>query len=546
MPLQYQLIYFVTAFLNATIAFGVFFRRKRTPLVQAFAGFILSITGWVVSLYFFYVIVDPVNVILVGRANFAVAMMMAYFAFLFCALFPERVIKIPRSAHIAIASLTAVLTVLTAATDLVDQVEIVKGVSRVTEYGPLYGLYVIFFCTLCVGSIILLIYKYRKLKGIARRQILIFGAGWGVGFVWGTVTNIVIPALTGWYDIQHFGPLAALFLVAVTAYAVARHELLNVQLLAVEVFIVFLHLLFVINIALSPSLPHQILGAISLVLVMVLSTALLRNVRQEIQRRKELDELSLKLADANEHLKEMDQLKSEFISIASHQLRTPISVIKGYISLILEGAYGKVDGPLKDKLVNMNLMNERLVQMINNMLNVSRIEKNKIEYICGIAELQPIMEQTVFEMSFKAKQKGLSLAFDAAGSDGLTAYVDSEKLQEVLTNLVDNAIKYSRSGTITLRAKKMPKGKGVMIAVQDQGIGMDKATAAGVFQKFYRSDDPAVKRESGSGLGLYIVAIFIRSMGGDVWIEQTAPGKGTTVALTLPVDPKGVCLRPKS
>ncbi|MEY4744269.1 MAG: hypothetical protein RL272_214, partial [Candidatus Parcubacteria bacterium] len=328
---------------------------------------------------------------------------------------------------------------------------------------------------------------------------------------------------------------------AVTAYAVARHELLNIELIGVETFIVLLLVLFVVNIALSPSPTYTVINALSLGLVMFLSYALYGAVRREVDRGRDLRRLSLQLKEANEHLKEADKLKSEFISIASHQLRTPITVIKGYLSLMLEGAYGPVGDAIREKIESMNAMNERLVQMVNNMLNVTRIERNRIEYSCVEIDVAPLVREVVEEMSLKAKEKGLALDVDIPDGEAMMAFVDSDKLQEVVTNLVDNAIKYTPEGSVGVSVRHLRKKKEIMVTVKDTGLGMDKDTAAHVFQKFFRSKDPAVVREAGTGLGLYICAMFIRGMNGTVWVDKTAPGKGTTIAFRIPTTADGRC-----
>ncbi|HSD12406.1 MAG TPA: histidine kinase N-terminal 7TM domain-containing protein, partial [Patescibacteria group bacterium] len=258
MPLSYQLIYFITAFLNLTIALGIYLRRPREQLVKAFAIFITSITAWIITLYFFYSISTQVEVIVVGRINFVFAELIAYFSFLFVYLFPEKTWRMPAWLSAALGIGTTLLCAVTFATDLVDQVEVIKGVSRITDYGPLYFLFVVEFISFSVASIALLIGKYRRFKGAARRQILLFALGWGGTLLMGITTNIVLPGLTGNYDVQNLGPISTLFLVVATAYAVARHELLNIKVLATEVFLVALLLLFVINSALSTSLSNQI------------------------------------------------------------------------------------------------------------------------------------------------------------------------------------------------------------------------------------------------------------------------------------------------
>ena len=230
----------------------------------------------------------------------------------------------------------------------------------------------------------------------------------------------------------------------------------------------------------------------------------------------------------------MDQIKNDFISIASHQLSTPISVIKGYISLMLEGAYGKVEGPLREKIENMNTMNERLVQMINNMLNVSRIEKNEIDFECTQFDAAEVVRQTIGEMALTVEQKKLKLEFVSPPAKPVSAYADPERRREVLGNLIDNAVKYSEHGSIEVRLKTRVKEGRVRITVKDEGLGIAPEDQKHIFEKFFRAREPAVAHQAGTGLGLYICARFLRGMGGDIWIERSEAGKGTTFAVELP------------
>jgi len=251
------------------------------------------------------------------------------------------------------------------------------------------------------------------------------------------------------------------------------------------------------------------------------------------------------LAEANSHLKEMDQLKSEFISIASHQLRTPISVVKGYLSLMLDGSFGTLSDTMKEKAVQMFDMNERLVLMVNNMLNVTRIEKHKLEYTFETTDVSRVIVEAVDEMQSKAKKKNLALTFANAELEPLIAFVDKEKLHETITNLIDNAIKYSTAGEIVVRAELFRKGAEVIISIKDTGVGISKDEAARLFAKFFRASGSKVSHAQGTGLGLYVCKMFIEGMGGKIWVDRSELGKGTTFAFLLPTEPNQKCIEPK-
>lgn len=530
MPLAYQLIYFLTPSLLATLAALIFFQRPGERLVQAFAAFILSITGWIVTLYLFYTFTDSVAVLFVGRWNFVFGELIGYFAFLFAYLFPTKSIALPRQYFVAVALVTLLLVSITAATDLVDANEIVKGVERITEFGAFYILFPIYFLWLFIAGIVLLILKYRKSDQKRRKQILIFASGWGFSAVFATVTNILLAPLTGNYELQNLGPVGTLALAGATGYAVARLQLMDIKAIATEFFVAFLLLLFVANIATAPSLASEVIGSISLFVGALLGLALIRSVRAEVRRREEVQTLATKLAEANEHLKEIDAAKSDFISIASHQLRTPVSVIKGYLSLLMEGIYGKVPEKAKPKIESMFVMNERLVQLINNLLNISRIEKKKIEFIFAPTDVPTLARNTVGEMAMRAKEKGIEIRY--RGRAVPPARADEAKLKEVITNLIDNAIKYSRKGAVTVSVDRDADG-GTLLRVEDNGIGLTSEQITKLFQKYYRVESPETATTAGTGLGLYVCSAFVRGMGGSIYVERSEPGKGSVFAVKL-------------
>jgi signal transduction histidine kinase len=284
--------------------------------------------------------------------------------------------------------------------------------------------------------------------------------------------------------------------------------------------------------AIAPTIEFRVVSIVSLAFMMALGVYLISSVRKEIAAKEQLTRLNEELAIANTQLQEMDQIKNEFIVMASHQLRTPISVVKGYLSLMMEGAYGAVPPTFKEKLTQMFSLNERLVQMIDNMLNVARIEKRKIEFSIERVDILPIVRGVADDMRVKVGQKRLTIGVTMPETP-VMAYLDEEKFEEVLTNLVDNAIKYTDAGEISLVIRDDDGSGFVTATVRDSGIGMSPEEAGRVFTKFFRAKE-AVIREPGTGLGLYICAKFMNGMNGSVKVVETETGRGTTFEVRLP------------
>jgi len=537
MELEYRLVYFATAYLNAAMGLSMFFHRTRTAVVQAYLVFVVAITGWIVTLFLFYSLTDASHVLLYGRLNFVFSQLIMFFMFVFIYLFPRKVVILPKRIWAAVVVWTVIVIYLSGVTDFVDRNEIIQGTNRITEFGPLFWMHFVHIIFFFLASLAILAHKLSILRGKEALQVRSLAIGWGISALLAIITNLVLPFLVGNYDFQHLGPAATLFLVIATAYAIARHEMLDVKMVATEQFTICILFISYINIAIASSAFQIIMAIMALAVGLIIAVALIDSVRKAHKRSLELVRLSESLATANKKLEKRDEMRNEFISIASHQLRTPVSVMKGYLSLMLDGNYGRVPKKIQEKIRQMYEMNERLVLLINNMLNMTRIEKNKIEFGFKELKIDQVATAVVEEMSYKAEMKGLELRLKRYAGKMPTVYSDEEKIREILVNLIDNAVKYTQEGFIEVSFDVDHPGRRVIVFVRDTGLGLTQKDAAGMFRKFHRVNNPNVPKENGSGLGLFIAARFLDGMGGKIWIEKTEPDGGSIFAFNVPFTP---------
>ena len=246
----------------------------------------------------------------------------------------------------------------------------------------------------------------------------------------------------------------------------------------------------------------------------------------------EVKKATRRLRSANKKLKVLDQMKDEFVSIASHELRTPMTAIKGYLWLVLNKDR-KIPAKTKKHLDRAYESTERLISLVNDMLNVSRIEGGRIELIPKKFNLSQLVYEVKDEISSKSEEKAILISVDSPKKLPITA--DEDKIHQVIINLVGNAIKFTpEKGKINIRLSK-PNQREVQIDISDTGIGIKKQDMDKLFTKFGRLDtslSPAQKT-SGTGLGLYISKNIIELSGGKIWVDST-PGKGSTFSFTLP------------
>lgn len=259
------------------------------------------------------------------------------------------------------------------------------------------------------------------------------------------------------------------------------------------------------------------------------------------------------------HEKEVEQMKQELISIATHELRTPITGIKGYLDMILEGDTGGVNDETKETIQDMAGITQKLADLVDDLLNVGRIEQGRIEVKPVAMDLGQLTADIVKELSIQAKQKSLELvilngkghaerseaspslsgnpasAGDSSAkpqNDGIMVKADPDRVRQILINLIGNAIKYTEKGSVVITLEQ--KGNEIITHVKDTGLGMSKEGQAKLFSKFYRVKTEKTRGITGTGLGLWITKKIVEMMGGKIWVESEE-GKGSTFSFSLPV-----------
>ncbi len=256
-------------------------------------------------------------------------------------------------------------------------------------------------------------------------------------------------------------------------------------------------------------------------------------VSRNLELYENLQQVNVDLHEANLHLKALDKAKSEFLSIASHQLRTPVAALKGYLSMMIEGDFGPLPESIKKLISDLFDSAARLARTINVFLNVSRIEAGRLKLERKPMQISDLIDGVVTELASSAKNKGLELVYQAAKEPLPLVYADPDKLREVILNLVDNAIKYTPTGSIKIHVEV--KGDNLEFSSQDTGVGIDPVEAQSLFRKFVRGDGAAQINTGGSGLGLFIAQKIIHEHEGKIWVESLGKGKGSTFKFSVPL-----------
>lgn len=237
------------------------------------------------------------------------------------------------------------------------------------------------------------------------------------------------------------------------------------------------------------------------------------------------------LRETNTQLARASQFKSEFLAKMSHQLRTPLTAIIGFCEVLLRGMDGELNPEQAEDVGQIHKSGIVLAELVNDILDLSKIEAGKIEFAIQEVDLEPVAEQVMSTLYQIAEAKALKLACDLSPS-ARVVLGDPGRVREILTNLVSNAIKFTPAGSVTIRS--LPAGAMAEISVSDTGIGIAREAHTRIFEEFRQADDKVAVTYGGTGLGLSIARKLAELQGGHMGVESE-PGKGSRFWFTLPI-----------
>lgn len=397
--------------------------------------------------------------------------------------------------------------------------------------GLLYSVLAAYLLIICIFTGVEL---FRKRQSAAssdeRAQITFMFLAFFSMIGLGALANLALPLL-GYTKASAFGPASPLLFVIFTTYAIVRHHLLDVKVVAAELFGSLLALVTFLQILNATSAQDYMIRLLLFLLTLGLVIMFIRSVLQEVRRREEIQHLAAQLAASNKRLRQLDELKSTMVSIASHQIRGPLGGLRGYLTMFRDGDLG----PLTERQKNIIKMNinvlTRLLNAVETFLDITRLEAGKMLLKKEILPLDEAVRDVVEEFRVMAEKKGLKLAFEIEGPRPVWVEFDPEKIKHVIFNLIDNAMKYTERGSVTVRVKVADKE--AVFEVSDTGVGVPPEDLHRLFGKFERGE--LVVDRGGSGLGLYVVKMLTELQGGRVWVSSPGVGKGATFAVALPL-----------
>ncbi len=433
----------------------------------------------------------------------------------------------------ALAFFTAYLVALTD-TIIVKAVIPAYGEPEIV-FGPWYPVYIVTILVPFIAGFARHAYLIVK----HNTKVLYLLVGYFISANVAFVTNLMLPWM-GIFVLNWVGQFFTIVMVSFTTYSILKFNLMNIKFFAVNVGVTLLLIVTFSQMLFADSMKNLLVSGLVFFISSITGGYLIilsKNERASLEHtmllNTKIKKINDELKDANIRLTSLDKLKSEFISLASHQLRSPLTVIKGYASTLTDGVVGELTPKQKEIAHHIYTSAQGLASVVEDFLNVTKIEQGGMKYVFDTVDIKKIVEDIASDMKIAAEDKKLQFSCSIESNGEYVIQADSVKVKQVFLNLVDNSIKYTPEGFVRLSLVANTHEHTVTFTVTDSGIGISEETKKKLFTKFGRGEGVSVNG-SGSGLGLYLAQEIVKAHYGKIIVASEGVGKGSTFSVVLP------------
>ena len=518
----------------------------------------------------------PEQVLLWIRVVMVSAVWLTFFFFLFVSTFPYKEIQMGFTSKVAFWSFFAAANIL--APFVFNYIDPALTTELGAPFPKPHPVLMLPWGIVVVGIILLALFvigrKYFRAEHEERKQWAAIFIGMVLTFTFLTLTQYITVVIFKTSIFNSYGPLSYLPMIFGLAYAIFKHHLFNVKAVATE-FLTFALWFFLLGRIFFATEPTERLIDISLLaVVIIIGIFLIRSVLNEVRQREalerltsELDKANLTLQDLNGNLQEkveeqtveirkayevekkarqdleaLDRAKDQFILTTQHHLRTPLTVVKGYIELLLTKPPQAFEKITTDYLTKADSAIERMTKLINEFLGISQLRVGKSILTLQEVSLLPIVQEVFEELHSEVGTKQLIISYTHDPEAWPVVVVDAKKIKEALYVLADNAVRYNKTGgfvTIATQVKNHPIEKNrhlLQVSFQDSGIGITREDLARLFTGFFERGEEAEKiYTTGRGIGLSLARSIIQAHQGRIWAESQGKDSGSTFYIELPL-----------
>ena len=528
-----NLLLIITLILNSVQGRLILFASHQNRTSRLYIFSVVSILAWTWSMIFFR-LSSQEDILFWTKILYVTASLIASNFLCFTYLFPNNDRGLSSRKTILLFGVNIVLIGLTFFSNLIiKSAEVNRTGENHIEFGSLYIFYTAYILVYFLYSFYRLYIRYKTSGNtLEKSQSLYLFIGYSISGNISFLTNLLLPWFH-YFTLNWLGQISTILMVLCATFAIFKHHLFNVKVIATEISIGSLWIFVLIRVILAQSNEEKVSNAILLVVTIIIGIFVIKSVIKEVDTREKIELLANDLEKANVKLKELDQQKSEFVSLASHQLRGPLTAIKGYASLILEGDFGEVPVPIKEAVDKIFKSSQAMVILVGDYLDISRIEQGRMKYDYSIFNLKELVASIIGELRPTIEKAGLDLSFDFDIKDTYILNADQGKIKQVISNLIDNSIKYTPKGYIKVAINKDSKTKKILISIKDNGVGIRPEVLPNLFAKFTRAPDANKTNIMGTGLGLYVAKKMIEAHSGRIWAESEGQDKGSIFFIEL-------------
>ncbi len=517
------------------LGFFVFFKNKYSVQSRLLLGISVSSSFWIINIIFQWIAVYASVVYYSAQLTIIFEVLIFLLSIYFVEVFLNKK-DISFKLKILLSSILIAIVIILSTPLNINSFDLINcqgNIGVIWKYVYITEIISIFYIIyICLKK-----YFFSSENKTFKKQILYFMIGVVLFLSIFSFSNIM-GEITQTYEINLIGPIGMVIFLGLLSFMIVEYRAFRIKVLAVEALVIGLIFLIGSQFFFIKITTNFILNGITFVCVWIFGYMLIKSVKREIQQRERLQSLSVELEKsnsdlevANEKLKGLDQLKSEFVSLASHQLRSPLTAIRGYTSMLIDGDYGEIAnmealgalGKISESSINLS-------KIVEDLLNVTKIEQGGMKYTMVSLNLAQLSREVTDNFQIIAKQKNLEMTFESSEESKCLVSGDKEKLRQVIINFIDNSIKYTKQGTIKVSVKT--ENNKVLFKIVDSGVGMNKEIKETLFHKFARGEG-ARMNTTGTGLGLYLCKEIAEAHGGRVYVESDGPGLGSTFGMEL-------------
>jgi signal transduction histidine kinase len=505
----------------ALMGFIVFLNDRKSVTAQSFFVFALMTIAWTVSNLIQYKFATIPTTLFAMRLNLFLASLHALSFFQLSLVFPSDSFKYPRWYLHAVVPFSLLTAILTLTPFVFTGITALAPIGEVTN--PSRGPGIVLFGLLTLGllfsGLVLLFRKIGEAKdSTEKKQLWYIFVGMALTAFLILAFSMILPLFFNNLAYLPFSALSLLPFIGLVSYTIYKHRLFNMKIVGVQTLAFVLGILTFFEVLTTEDLLTLLFRCALLIAIVATGVLLTRSVMREVEQREEIEKLSTE--------------KSEFMTFASHEIRNPLTAMRGYASLITDGTLGDVPPPVKDTAQKILVLGNEVLLLISEFLNKSKLELGMISYTVSEFELGEAVSAVVEGYRPHTDQKGLVLMSDINQNEHLKIKADLARVKEVVGNVIDNSLKYTPRGSITVSAHR--HGVHARITIADTGVGIPPETMPHLFKKFSRADAAKVNI-LGTGIGLYLSKTITEAMGGRIWAESDGKDKGSRFILEFPL-----------